>query len=117
MRRLALKFERELPGKEVFVVDDIAEAIPHVRGIDRDGLDLFVGQGDHGIGPVCAGGGELVEQRTVEAHAEATSRPRPVEHDGRLAAGNAEYKGRRDEKPQDIALSAVSESLRARLQP
>jgi len=32
-----------------------------------------------------------------------------------LAAGNAEYKGRRDEKPQDIALSGVSESLRARL--
>jgi prolyl-tRNA synthetase len=32
-----------------------------------------------------------------------------------LAAGNAEYKGRRDEKPQDVALGAVAALLREKL--
>jgi prolyl-tRNA synthetase len=32
-----------------------------------------------------------------------------------LAAGNAEYKGRRDEKPQDVALEAVVDFVKARL--
>ena len=32
-----------------------------------------------------------------------------------LAAGNAEYKGRRDEKPQDLPLSSVLSFLKSRL--
>jgi prolyl-tRNA synthetase len=32
-----------------------------------------------------------------------------------LAAGNAEYKGRRDEKPQDVPLGAVAGLLREKL--
>jgi prolyl-tRNA synthetase len=34
-----------------------------------------------------------------------------------LAAGNAEYKGRRDEKPTDLPLSAVVQFLKERLAP
>jgi prolyl-tRNA synthetase len=32
-----------------------------------------------------------------------------------LAAGNAEYKGRRDDKPQDVKLDAIVDFLRQRL--